>query len=394
MKKPAIVTLLFVSAVLMTSSPPMQVAADGGTPSFSVTFTGPEESVAFSHQLQYTPDENISFIRSAGKIHLWTQGTTPTGGGTYYFTGSGFDSLPPHQTADGKPVPVLSPSGSGFDSTYAGSGGVMWSSNGADLLMFYHGEDHSCSQNEDPVAGIGLARSSDGGATWTRAGQVISSPELPSDCNYTGFKGAGNPTVLVSGDGNYMLMYYVEWLSSRPDSISLARAPIASDGMPGAWFKYKDGEFTEPGLGGLSDPVIQRPSEKAGYAGVPNVTYNTFLNLYLALVMGHDGFYYASSPDGVNWTTPKLLWQVPALTVWKDLSNGEDWYYYPTLLSLDQDTDDRSTRTGYLYYARGTRGGPPHTTFRRPVKISYSTYLPMILKANLLGSTPTPTTIA
>ena len=47
---------------------------------------------------------------------------------------------------------------------------------------------------------------------------------------------------------------------------------------------------------------------------MPNVTYNSFLNLYLAIVMGHDGFYYASSPDGINWTTPKLLWQVPALT--------------------------------------------------------------------------------
>ena len=143
MKKPVIIMLLFVSVILVTSSSPMQVVADGGTPSFSMIFTGPEESVAFSHQLKYTPDENISFIRSSGNIHLWTQGTTPTGGGTYYFIGPDFDSLSPHHTVDGKPVPVLSPSGSGFDSTYAGSAGVMRSSDGADLLMFYHGEDQS-----------------------------------------------------------------------------------------------------------------------------------------------------------------------------------------------------------------------------------------------------------
>lgn len=389
MRNPIMVMLLLVSVGLVTSSLPAPVAADAEEPSFSMIFTGPEEAVPFSQQLQHTPDANMSFIRSAGSVHLWTQGATPTGGGTYYFIGPDFDSLTPHHTVNGAPAPVLSPSGSGFDSTYAGSAGVMRSNNNAALLMFYHGEDQSCGQA--PVVGIGLARSSDGGATWTRAGQIISSPELPSDCNYSGFKGAGNPSVLLSRDGNYILMYYMEWLSGQSDAVRLARAPITSDGAPGAWFKYRNGGFTEPGFGGLSDPVIQRANESAGLAGVPNVTYNSFLNLYLAIVMGHDGFYYASSPDGIGWTTPKLLWQVPALTIKESLNSGEHWYYYPTLVSLDQDTDDYTTQRGYLYYARGTKDGPPHSTFRRPVKIGRSTYLPLILKAGLLTSTPTPT---
>lgn len=316
-----------------------------------IRFTGAEEVVAFSSQLLHTPDENISFLKSDGEIHLWTQGSTATGGGTYYFLGSDFDDLTAHQTANGLPVPVLMPTGSGFDSTYAGSGSVVRAANGSDLLMFYHGEDQSCGVETPPIVGIGLARSSDGGATWTRLGQVISSPEIPTDCNYSFFRGAGNPTVVVSPDGQYLYMYYMEWLSSRPDSISLARAPISSDGVPGSWVKYKDRSFSTPGLGGKSDVVIQRANEIAGYAGVPHVSFNSFLNLYLAIVVGHNGFYETTSPDGINWETPQLFWEVPALTMVNDLKDGESWYYYPTLMSLEEETSQSTTQVAYLYYA-------------------------------------------
>jgi len=308
---------------------------------------------------------------------LWTQGAV---GSTYYYRGTTFDNLIPHQISNGMPVPVLTPSGSGFDRDYAGSGGVMRGANGTDLLMFYHAENSACGSDKPPVVGVGLARSSDGGATWTRLGQVISSPEMPTDCNYSDFKGAGNPTVLISRDGQYIYMYYMEWLSTRPDSISLARAPISSDGVPGSWLKYKNGSLSEAGLGGASDPVIQRANETAVYAGVPNVTFNLYLNLYLAIVVGQNGFYYVSSSDGIDWNTPRLFWEVPPVTVLDSLNDGDHWYYYPTLISLDQDTDDTTLHTAYLYYARGTRNGPPHSTFRRPVGIGYEVYLPKIIK--------------
>jgi len=355
-------------------------------PSFSIDFTGPEEVVTFSAQygVQWVPDENVTYIKSDGNIHLWVAGGVPnTPGGTYYFTGAGFDNLAPHQTSSGNAVPVLTPSGSGFDKDYAGVGSVIRAANGTDLLMFYHGEDHTCSTDghDRTKAGIGLARSSDGGITWNRLGQVISSSEtIPADCIYEGFKGAGNPTVLISRNGQYLYMYYMEWVSTHSsDAISLARASVNSDGAPGAWYKYKNGGFNEPGLGGKSDVVIQRATETAGYAGVPNVTFNSFLNRYLAIVMGHDGFYYTSSGDGLIWDTPKRFWDVPAITN-SALVTGDNFYYYPTLISVDQNTDDLTTHTAYLYYAHGLKNTTPHFMARRPVRIGYDTFLPLIAR--------------
>lgn len=200
--------LIVVLVALAGSSPSLvQTASTSGLPSFVITFTGPEETVSFPTQyhLENTPDENISFIRSSGDIHLWVQGTP---GSTYYFIGPGFDSLSPHQTFGGMAVPVLNPSGSGFDRDYAGSGGVMRAADGSDMLMFYHAEDNTCGEG-NTNAGIGLARSSDGSTTWTRLGQIITSPEPLPACEdrRTGFMGAGTPAVVVNKDGQYIYMY-------------------------------------------------------------------------------------------------------------------------------------------------------------------------------------------
>lgn len=349
---------------------------------FRMTFTGPEEAVAFPPaNIQYTPDENISFLRSDQSTYVWLQGFIAgqvTGQSTYYFIGTSFEDLAPHQTTNGMAVPVLKPSGSGFDANYAGSAAVMQASSGTGLLMFYHGENHKCHSVDarNTIAGIGLARLSAGESTWERVGQIISSPEMPTDCNFYGFRGAGNPSVLTSRDGQYIYLYFMEWVSGHTyDSISLARALVSSDGVPGAWYKYKDGEFKEPGLGGQSDPVILPHDLEAGFAGIPNVSFNTYLNRYLAIFVGHNGFYYASSLDGIHWNRSKLLWEVPAVTIIDRLNPGDHWYYYPTLLSLDQKTDDITTQTAYLYYAHGTKG-TPHFLARRPIKISYLLHLP------------------
>ncbi len=273
-----------IIAILLVLSPVHSCAKMSDDPSstdpFALGFTGPEETVISNGQwgLNWLPDENISFIKSGGNVHVWFAARKES----YYLRGPTIESLQPHQVdVNGNAVPVLLPSGSDFDRDYAGSASVIRAANGSDLLMFYHAEDQTCGGDNAKV-GIGLARSSDGGATWTKQGQIISSPQVPTDCNYSGFRGAGNPSVFVSQDSQYIYMYYMEWLSTRPDSISLARAARTSDGIPGSWFKYHNGNFNEPGLGGASDAVIQRANEIAGYAVISSVTYNLLLRRYLA----------------------------------------------------------------------------------------------------------------
>lgn len=348
------------------------------TDPFELLLTSEEEPMIPHGQwgLNWLPDENISYLQIAGQINVWFA----AGPRTYLLRGPDFEHLTPHQLDDeGNAIPVFSPSGTGFDRDYSGSAAVMVASNGSDLLMIYHGEDNSCGDGKTK-AGIGLARSTDNGQSWTREGQIITSSEaVPSDCNFQGFKGVGNPSVLLSVDGDYYYMYYVEWLSTRPDEISLARSPRSSDGAPGTWVKFHNSSFSQPGLGGQSDAVIHRASETAGYTGVPNVTFNLELNRFLAIVAGHDGFYHTSSTDGIYWTMPSRFFSAPTLTVWSQLSNGDSWYYYPTLISPEQVRDDFSTSTGYLYYAHGIKNLTPHFMVRRAFQLQYAQiYLPFV----------------
>jgi hypothetical protein len=237
--------------------------------------------------------------------------------------------------------------------------------------MIYHAEDQTCGGAKASL-GIGLARSADGGITWTRQGQIISSPEGPSPCSTARFNGAGNPVVVTTRDGAYYYLYYVEWLTGHPDEIRVARSPVGADAVPGTWTKFYRGDFREPGLGGQSDPVIRRPSpqDETIYSGLPSVSFNLHLQRYLAVFTTATTFYYTASQDGLNWEVARSLGLGPTPRL--GLPDGAIWYYYPSLLSVDQTTDGTTNDKAYLYYARGLgpAGGVPHFRERRPVVIS------------------------
>jgi hypothetical protein len=351
-----------------------------------ITFTGPEEVVIEDGRwgLHHIPDGPISFIRRNGTVHLWFAAT-------YYLRGLDFNQLEPHLLDEsGNAIPVLTGTGivADFDSHYAGSGAIFRAANGSDLIMFYHAENHACGPSV-PYVSIATARSSDGGATWQRQGRIVTSPEPPAPCDNPRFNGAGSFSVTKSPDGLYYYLYYMEWLAETTDEIRLARAPIATDGAPETWYKYDGTDFTQPGLGGSSSVVIRRASEEAVYAGIPSVSFNTYLNRYLAIIVGNTGFYYTTSIDGIQWQELIHFWDVQPLTD-PLLQPGEGWWYYPTLLSLDQDTSQTTGKTGYLYYAYGIKNQTPHYMMRRAVQIGYVSYSPVTLN-NTFAATPTPT---
>lgn len=360
-----------------------------------VSLAGPEEAVPFpaAAGLQWTPDGNLTFLRADGLIHLWL---AANGGQVYYFRGPTLDALQPAVTAaGGQAAAVFGPSGAGFDRDYAAPGTVLRAANGRDLLMIYHAEDHDCDPTGQRVrVGIGLARSTDGGRTWARQGQIIAGRDLAPGCP-TRFNGAGYPSAVLSPDGRYIYLYYMDWDATGthgPDEVHLARAPVASDGAPGAWQKYAAGRFAAPGLGGWSEPVLHRPPpvETTVWAGNPHVSYNTLNGSYLAVVQSHQGFHTAFSPDGIAWSVPALLWPFPVNG--RDLQPGNLWYSYPSLLSPDASAGSVTTGQAYLYYAAGIYQVTPHTMVRRAVRIGQRAYLPLLLRAGgTPASTPTPT---
>ncbi len=325
-----------------------------------ISFTGPEEDVIGLGQwgLWCVPDEHISYYKADDTFQLWF-----TQSEAHHFTSPDFDVWTPATIVDGKSVPAFGPSGEGFDRDYAGPGSVIRASNGRDLLMFYHGE------YQWPEGGyyatIGLGRSSDEGRTWERLGPVIEGRlPRPDPPPWYGAFGAGGPCAFVDESDGFIYLYYLDWGAPvyRPSGIHLARAPISSDGLPGSWRKYFEGDFSQDGLGGNSDQVIG--------GAFPSVSYNVALDAYLAVFVTSHGFDYAMSTDRVHWTAQKRL-----LDRKEKPDPGEPWLLYPSLLSPSQATDSTTDATGYLYYGRGIYGVECHHMVRRPVEIFWDTWL-------------------
>ena len=317
---------------------------------YQLRLTGQPEIMIAEAQfgLYNVPDEHMSFRRTASGIDLWLAGM----GGAVRLQGATFETLTPNPISNGIAVPVFLPSGSGFDRDYAGPGSVLTAANGTDLLMIYHAE-YDCGAYGTPfTSGIGLARSADGGLSWTRQGQIISSSYQPPHCTAARLDGAGIPVVVLSRDGDYYYLYYMEWFTDRPDQTYLARSPISADAAPGSWTKYYHGEFSQAGLGGLADPVIRRPEPEdvTIWAGFASVSYNKLLQRYLAVFMTTPEFYYTASEDGIHWEPARKL---GLLTQNIPGAPQGTWLSYPSLLSLDQPNDRTTTGSGYLYYSSG-----------------------------------------
>lgn len=268
--------------------------------------------------LSYFPDEGTASLDGpvgSGPVRLiLTAGTS-----TFLVEG---DSLRALDSATEVVAP--GPSGS-FDNGYAGVSAVVRV--GETFYGFYHAEDHE-GLPEIPggipgyYASIGLVTSNDG-STWTKRGQVLTSnkPKEWQAYENQGDRGAAEPGAVVTTDGRYLLLYYTEHsrVDGRAVDICVARADLdAGAPLPGAFKKYYQGSFSEPGIGGRDTPVVTATHLGAANALEGHVTYSAFAERYL-MVFGVDayeerqaglpattsGIYAAWSSDGVAWSTPE-----------------------------------------------------------------------------------------
>jgi hypothetical protein len=335
------------------------VSTTGENPPPTLTLSGVEQNVIApgTPGLEYTPDEHMPFLRQPdGSFKLWASG----GGtfGTYLFRTSDFLSL-------GTPTTVFLPSGPGttaFDADYAGPGSVFPSSDGTDLLMIYHGENHLFSGVDYPgtpfYAGIGLARSMDGGLTWQRQGQIVSGHDPQQPTQPPTGAGALTPSAIVARGYIYVIFRELD-RQSNVYGYALARAAVGSDGAPGSWQKYYQGSFSTPGLGGAFTPlnIVLDPSVP-GDQRQPHLSFNRFLHTYLMAMVGNGGIYVLTSPDLINWSAGQLVLPAPAPDSTVTSSGPHNWY--PTLVSPNESSDRLTGRTGYLYYAKFLGDGTAH----------------------------------
>jgi hypothetical protein len=217
------------------------------------------------------------------------------------------------------------------------------------------------------TSSIGLLESNDGGQTWKDFGPVIRGEDyLPPGTKITG---AGQPSAIIK-DG-YVYVYFVDWASgakiSHPDEIYLARTKISPDGSLGTFEYLTANGFYENAT--IMKPVITIPEgSDAGYVSLPSVSFNKYLNQYLAVFETNTGFYSATSMDGINWNNEQLF--LSFVQPQSNRQEGDSWISYPTLLSDNSEkTDGVTENKGNLYYGKGVWPNIAHQLTTAPFEL-------------------------
>jgi len=300
---------------------------------------------------------------------------TPSLNGEYTFTGT-LDQVT-GSSCTRLFGPGSGPAGWVFDSNYAGGGEVVRFATGADSgwLIPFHAEYHwvnpSTADGKCYVSGnsggevpcfygsIGLAVSSDGGATFRVVGQVFQ-PSQPLSV----FKGGGtNMTVgygsLVVADANgkhlpdppadpasaYFYLFFTDRLPGLPGAcatrscIGVERAPYnavvtaALSGDPhqvATVFHKYNGASPDPWTSASTSDTPDESGTAGAYAplftdepgGVNEVLYDSTVAAYLVVYQGSSGITVRASSDLIHWSGP----------IGTPYSEPGRVLYYPTLM--------------------------------------------------------------
>ncbi len=272
-----------------------------------------------------TPDGRFSMLPDVdgGWIMFWPEYET--------YRTRGQCALPEFQARLSPASPVMG----GFreEDAFDNSGAWLMSVariNGTSLIGFVH-----CEYKWFPrVAGIigwksiGVAYSSDNGASWSAIQQIITSavPVPASPAN----GGLGDMCVVWDGArGRWTCIYQEHFLH-----VAVSYDPL---GAPGTWYKWNGTDFSSPGLGGAAEPI----GSLAGTPGAnPSIHWNTHLARWVMVYGGWDNCTHITA------STDLLAWDAPRLLV-RSRQDGRAWY--PTIASGHGDL--LAGQEAHLYYA-------------------------------------------
>ncbi len=280
---------------------------------------------------------------------------------------------------------VIEPGSPGSpDNGYAGVSGAFY--NRGTWYAVYHGED----QEGMPQIGGGipgfycrvfLASSANEGLDWQKLGPVIQSSK-PKE--WTFFKGqadrgTGDPGLVVDKNKKFVYLYYTEHsrMDNRGVQVCMARAAINENIEKGlVFYKYYNGDFKEPGIGGKETPLFNLPGGSAAETEEGHVVYSPFLNKYIMTLnidywqefvlntgLKKSGIYISYSDDGVAWSDPEMLikdYSQPligksvsceSIIVFDDKSGREGWLVYGYSPRWGHDDN----KSGIPHYMAGNR---------------------------------------
>lgn len=276
-----------------------------------------------------------------GRLHVFT---------SHPRVGPPMRSAGPDLFSLGPPAPIA------FDNEVNGSRWIESTipDGGGKLYGWYHNEPRGvCPGTTAPATvgeltapRIGAAVSEDDGETWHDLGFILeASPDL-LDCGaengyFAG--GHGDFCVLLDRAGEWLYVFYSAYAGERADQ-GVAVARIAwrdRDAPAGKAWKWYEGDWSEPGIGGRLTPTFppavewQRADCDAFWG--PSVHWNEHLGRYVMLLNRAKGKgwvqegIYASFADEL---ADPHAWSEPV-----KLLDGGSWY--PQVIGLDEGGTDK-----------------------------------------------------
>jgi len=241
-----------------------------------------------------------------------------------------------------------------FDNTVNGGRWIecTWKADDGTLYGWYHFEPRGiCPGSKLTAPKIGAAKSTDNGLHWIDLGIVIEAPP-EIDCNAkNGFFAGGNGDFCCMLDKQKRFMYFfISTYTGNLDEQGVAVARMAwihRDNPVGKVWKYRDGKWDSPGLGGRVTAIfpaqVSWMREDADAFWGPAVHWNTHLGCYVMLLnrtrykpgWPQEGIYISFSRDlgdPQSWSKPKKI------------LDGGSWY--PQVIGLDTSAKETDKLVG------------------------------------------------
>jgi hypothetical protein len=293
-------------------------------------------------------DSNSPVYWRAGELHIFNSAGSP-------LLTKGADQFRMYL---GKPQPV----GVDLQDRFPMWIEAVWQDEDGTLYAWYHHEPAAvCPDSSLTTPNIGALVSSDGGATFTDLGIVLSSGDN-ADCSaQNGFfaGGHGDFSVILHQDRRYFYFLFGNYGGDPAgQGVAIARMAFEDRASPAhAVWKFHEGAWEEPGIEGRVTPIfpasVPWQDGNADSFWGPSVHWNTYRQSYVVLLnraccapmWPQEGIYVAFNPDLGNpatWTAPNRILQA------KDI--GFTPGYYPQVLGINPgETDTLAGQTVRLY---------------------------------------------
>jgi hypothetical protein len=237
----------------------------------------------------------------------------------------------------------------------------LWADNEDLWYAFLHAEDKQDIPENwrgwgNDLRTIALWTSRDQGANWEYAAPVVTIADrfpMPpaSQMGWPRNGGAGDHKLVVSPKRDFLYILYTNFTYEKPveegvdcarGNLAIARARLSPEGAPGPWYKFYEGDFAEPGVGGnetwLSSPAAGDPDNSQR-----TVTWSRYLNRYVMIFSPRSaGCRITFSDDLIHWDESTVL-----------IPHGQVGLHYFNLIDFEPlGTDTSIGQVAWLYYTR------------------------------------------